>query len=97
MRCERKRKRRLEPATTEPIDPKLWIRDAHAANDHEAVAWFASIHETNTLNQEERTQKRGRLGGDTRRWEQNLTALDKRAKQHAQRAMTHIAAHTHQR
>ena len=58
MRCDGKRKRRAEPATTEPIDPKLWIRDAHTANDDEAVAWFASIHETNTLNWEEQTQKR---------------------------------------
>ena len=86
MRCDRKRKRRAEPATTEPIDTKLWLRDAHAANDDEAVAWFASIHETNTLNQEEQTQKRRRLDGDARRWEHYLAASDKLAKEHAQRA-----------
>ena len=86
MRCDRKRKRRDEPATTEPIDPKLWLQDAHAANDNEAVAWFASIHATGTLTQEERTQKRRRLDGDTRRWEHCLKASDKLAKQHAQRA-----------
>ena len=38
MRCDRKLKRKAEPTTTEPIDPKLWLREAHAANDDEAVA-----------------------------------------------------------
>ena len=86
MRGDRKRKRKADRATTEPIDPKLWLRDAHAANDDEAVAWFASIHETGTLTQEEQTHKRRRRDGDTRRWEHYLTASNKLAKQHAQRA-----------
>ena len=46
----------------------------------------ASIHETNTLNQEEETQKRRRLDGDAMRWEHYLTASDKLAREHAQRA-----------
>ena len=70
----------------DPIYPKQWLQDAHAANDDEAVSWFASIHETGTLTQEERTPKRQRLDGDTRRWEHYLTTSDKLAKQHAQRA-----------
>ena len=86
MRCDRKHKHMAERATTEPIDPKLWLRDAHAANDDEAVAWFASIHETGTLTQEERTRKRQRLDGATKLWEHYLTASNKLAKQHAQRA-----------
>ena len=94
MRCDRKRKRRAEPATTEPIDPELWLRDAHVANNDEAVAWFANIHETGTLTQEERTQKHRRLDGDTRRWEHYLTASNKLAKQHAQRAQhAYCSAH----
>ena len=84
MRCDMKRKRRAESVTAEPIDPDLWLRNAHAANDNEAVAWFARIHETNT-NQEEQTQKRQRLDVDARLWEHYLTASDKLAKEHAQR------------
>ena len=79
MRCDRNHKRKAEPATTEPIDPKQSLQDAHAANDDEAVSWFASIHETGTLTQEERTPKCQRLDGDTRRWEHYLTASDKLA------------------
>ena len=37
-------------------------------------------------NQEEQTQKRRRLDGDARRWEHYLTASNKVAKEHAQRA-----------
>ena len=85
MRCDMKRKHRAEPATAESIDPNVWLRYAHAANDDEAVAWSARIHETNT-NQEEQTQKRRRLDGDARRWEHYLTASDKLAQEHAQRA-----------
>ena len=87
MRCDAKnRKCRAETATTEPIDPELWLQDAHAANDDEAVSWFASIHGTGTLTQDERTSKRRRLNGDTRRWEHYLTASDKLTGQHTQRA-----------
>ena len=93
MRCDMKRKRRAEPAAAEPIDPKPWLRDAHAANDDEAVAWFVSTHETNT-NQEEQTQKGQRLNGDAKRWEHYLTASDKLAKEHAQRTHdTYYSAH----
>ena len=85
MQYDMKPKRGAKPATTERIDPNLWLWDVHAANDDEAVAWFARIHETNT-NQEEQTQKRRRLDGHTRRWEHYLTASDKLAKEHAQHA-----------
>ena len=68
MRSGMKRKRRTQPTTAEPIDPDLWIQDAHAANDDEAVAWLVRIQETNTT-QEEQAQKRRRLDVDTRRWE----------------------------
>ena len=85
MRSDMKRKHRAEPATAEPMDPDLWIRVAHAANDDEAVAWLVRMQETNT-NQEEQTQKRQRLDVDARRWEQYQTALNKLAQEHAQRA-----------
>ena len=58
------------------------------------MSWFVSIHGTDTLTQEERTPKRRRLDGDTRRWEHYLTASDKLARQHAQRAHdTYCKAH----
>ena len=76
------RKRRTEPATAEPIDPNLWIRDAHAANDEEAVAWLVRMQETNTT-QEEQAQKRRRLDVGTRPWEQYQTASNKLAQEHA--------------
>ena len=91
MRCSMKRKRRAEPATAEPIDPDLWLRDVHTAHNDEAVAWFARMHETNA-NQEEQSQKRRRLNVDARRWEHYITASDKLAKEHAQRA--HDAYHS---
>ena len=92
MQSGMKRKRRTEPATAEPIDPDLWIQDAHAANDDEAVAWLVRMQETNTT-QEEQAQKRRRLDVDTRRWEQYQTASDRLAQEHAQRAYDayHIA------
>ena len=80
-----KRKCRAEPATAEPMDPDLWIRDAHAAHDDEAVAWLVRMQETNT-NQEEQTQKRRRLEVDARRWAQYQTASVRVAQEHAQRA-----------
>ena len=87
MWCDaRNRKRRAKTATTEPIDPGMWLQAAHATNHDEAVSWFASIHGTGTLTQEERTPKRRRLDGDTRRWEHCLTASDKLARQHTERA-----------
>ena len=84
MRSDMKRKRRAEPATAEPMDPDLWIRDAHAAHDDEAVAWLVRMQETNT-NQEEQTQKSRRLDVGARRWAQYQTASDKLAQEHAQR------------
>ena len=84
LRSGRKRKRRTEPATAEPIDPALWIRDAHAANDDEAVAWLAQMQETNATH-EEHTQKRRRLDVDSKWWEQYQTASDRLAQEHAQR------------
>ena len=78
MRSNMKRERRTEPATAEPIDPDLWIRDAHAANDDEAVAWLVRMQETNT-NQKEQACKRRRLDVDARRWERYQTASDKLA------------------
>ena len=88
MRCDaRNRKRRAETSTTEPIDPELWLRDAHAANDDEAVSRFASIHGNGTLTHDERTPKQRRIDGDTWRWEHYLTAPDKLTWQHTQRAL----------
>ena len=81
-----KRKCRTEAATAEPMDPDLWIRDAHAANDDEAVvAWLTRMRATNTT-QDEQAQKRRRLDVDARRWEQYKTTSDRLAKEHAQRA-----------
>ena len=95
MRCyARNRKRRAETATMGPIDSEMWLRAAHAASDDEAVSWFASIHGTGALTREERTPKRQRLDSDTTRWEHYLTASDKLARQHAQRARnTYCNAH----
>ena len=77
---------RCDARNTEPIDPELWLRDVHAANDNEVVSWFAGIRGTGTLSREARTPKRRRLDGDTRRWEHHLAASDKLTRQHAQRA-----------
>ena len=95
MRCyARNRKRRAETVTAEPIDPELWLQAAHAANDDEAVSWFASIHGTSESTQEERTPKRRRLDSDTTRWEHYLTTSNKLARQHAQHARnTYCNAH----
>ena len=82
MRSDMKRKRSTELAIAEPIDPDLWIRDAQAANDDEAVAWLVRTQESNTT-QEEHTQKRRRLDVDARRREQSQTASDKLAQEHA--------------
>ena len=43
MRSGMKRKRRSKATTAEPMDPNLWIPDARAANDHEAVAWLTRM------------------------------------------------------
>ena len=67
MRSGTKRKRRTEVATAEPIDSDQWIRDVRAANDDEAVAWFARIRTTNTA-LDEPIQKRQRLNVDAQRW-----------------------------
>ena len=98
MRCyTRYRKRNTATATTEPIDPELWLQAAHAANEDEAVSWFASIHGKSEPTLEKRTPKRGRLDSETTRWENYLTASDKLARQHAQRARdTCCNAHTAQ-
>ena len=85
LRCyPRNRKRKAETATTEPIDPELWLEAAHAANDDEAFSWFASIHGTSEPTQEERTPKRRCLDRDTAHREHYLTASVKLARQHAQ-------------
>ena len=52
MRSGTKRKRRNEVATAEPIDSYQWVRDARAANNDEAVAWFTSMRATNTAPKE---------------------------------------------
>ena len=64
MRSGMKRKRRNEPATAAPVDPDLWIQDAHTANDDEAVVWVVRMQATNTTG-EEQAQKRRRLDVDT--------------------------------
>ena len=93
MRSGMKRKRRTEAATAEPIDPDLWIRDARAANDDEALAWLTRMRATNTI-QDEQAQKRRRLDVDARRWEQYKTTSDRLAQEHAQRAHnTYHSAH----
>ena len=95
MQCyAHRRKRNAETATTEPIDPELWLQAAHTANDDEAVSWFASIHGTGETTQGKQTPKRRRLDSDNTRWEHYLTASDKLARQHAQRARdTYYNAH----
>ena len=94
MRSGMKRKRRTEAATAEPIDPDLWIRDARAANDDEAVAWLARMRANNTT-EEEQAQKRRRLDVDTRRWEHYKKTSDRFAQEHAQRAYdTYHSAHS---
>ena len=80
----RNRKRKPETGTSEPLDPEMWLQAVHAANDDEAVSWFASIPGTGTLTQNERTPKRQRLDSDTTRWEHYLMTTDKLARQHAQ-------------
>ena len=81
MRCyAQNRKHRAETATTEPMDPNLWLQAAHAANDDAAMPWFASIHGTSESTHEERTPKRRRLDSDTTRWGHYLTASDKPAR-----------------
>ena len=80
-----KRKRRTEAATAGPMDPDLWIRDARAANDNEAVAWLTRMRATNTT-QDEQAQKRRHLDVDAQRWEQYKTTSDKLAQEHAQRS-----------
>ena len=94
MRSGMKRKRRPEAATAEPMDPDLWIRDARAASDDEAVAWLTRTRATNTT-QDEQAQTRRRLGVDAQRWEQYKTTSDRLAQEHAQRShdMYH-GAHT---
>ena len=95
MRCYAQNcKRKAETATTEPIDPELWLQAVRAANDDEAVSWFASIHGKSEPTQEKRTPKRRRLHSDTTRSEHYLTASDKLARQHAQCARdTYCNAH----
>ena len=70
----------------EPINPELWLQAAHAANVGEAVSWFTNVHGTREPTQEERTPKRRCLDSETTWWEHYLTAPDKLAREHAQRA-----------
>ena len=92
VRSGMKRKRRNEPATAKLVDPDLWIQDAHAANDDEAVAWLVRMRESNMT--QEQAQKRRHLDVDARRWEQYQTASDRLAQEHAQRAYdTYQSAH----
>ena len=79
------RKRRTEPATAEPVDPDLWIQDANAANDDEAVAWLLRTQESNTT-QEAHAPKCRRLDIDSRHWEQYQTTSDRLEQENAQRA-----------
>ena len=67
------------------MDPDQWIRDARAANVHDAVAWLTGMQATNKT-QGEQTQKCRRLSVATQQWEQYKTTTDRLAQEHAQRS-----------
>ena len=90
MRSGTKRKRRNEVATAEPIDPNQWVRDARAASDDEAVAWFTIMRATNTAPGEP-TEKRRRLSVAAQQWEQYKATADRLIQEHARR--THDIYH----